>query len=230
MKPLKQAATRERPASLPTAKLTADIRPAGAVPSQQGGTAAPGCALGAKTNPDPTSLIRNLILQKDCRTTPPSPCTPSNCVNVLESYSCTMLKCKSHGMICLRETTIPPGPFVLSEPRESKQPFYNVYNTSLRDQLAKPLRMKYLQKDKNKPSAMTSLQKKVGGTPPSAICRARWGDCANPFRISTYGNKDLKSFRMRTYRKDGRGVGPVARAASTISPRGFLQSPCGQHK
>jgi len=50
------AATRERPASLKTAQPAADIRPAGAVPSQKGGAPAPGCALGAKTNPDPTSL------------------------------------------------------------------------------------------------------------------------------------------------------------------------------
>ena len=94
-----------------------------------GGTATPGCAVAAKTYPDPTSPIRNLILQKDCRTTPPSPCTPSNCVNVLESYSCAMLKVKPHGMILLRKTTIPPGPFVLSEPREPKEPFYNVHDT-----------------------------------------------------------------------------------------------------
>src|SRR5579872_2059807 len=143
---------RERPASLTTAKLTADIRPAGAVPSQQGGTATPGCALGAKTNSDPTSLIRNLILQKDCRTTPPSPCTSFNCINGLESHSCAMPKVKPHGMIFLRKTTIRPASLVLSEPREAKEPFYNVYNTSLPGRLPKPLRMTSLQKEKNKPS------------------------------------------------------------------------------
>ena len=52
---------------------------------------------------------------------------------------------------------------------------------------------------------MILLQKKVGGTPLGDICRAKWGDIGNPFRIRTYGNKDLKSFRMRTYKKHGRG-------------------------
>ena len=184
MKPPKRAAARERPASLPIAKLTADIRSAGAVPSQQVGTVAPGSAVAAKTYPDPTSPIRNLILQKDCRTTPPSPCTPSNCVNVLESYSCAMLKVKPHGMILLRKTTIPPGPFVLSEPREPKEPFYNVHDTISMGRLSKPFRMTSLQKGKNNPPAIISLQKKVGGTP-SAICRARWGDgLPQPVRLA----------------------------------------------
>ena len=77
---------------------------------------------------------------------------------------------------------------------------------------------------------MISLQKKVGGTPQRRIFHVKRGEMGNPFRIRTYGNKELKSFRMRTYKKDGRGWAPGARAASTISPRGFLQSPCGQHK
>ena len=173
MKPPEPAATRERPASLPIADLTADTRPAGAVPSQQGGTVTPGCALAAKTNPDPTSPIRNLILQKDCRTTPPSPCTPFNCINVLDSYSCATLKFKPHGMIFLHKTTIRPGSFALSEPREPKEPFYNVYNASLPDRLSKLFRMTSLRKCKNKPSAIISLQKKVGGTPHGALWGAR---------------------------------------------------------
>ena len=169
MKPPKRAAARERPASLPIAKLTADIRSAGAVPSQQVGTVAPGSAVAAKTYPDPTSPIRNLILQKDCRTTPPSPCTPSNCVNVLESYSCAMLKVKPHGMILLRKTTIPPGPFVLSEPREPKEPFYNVHDTISMGRLSKPFRMTSLQKGKNNPLCNHMLAKKGGGYPVSHL-------------------------------------------------------------
>jgi hypothetical protein len=242
MKPSERRLSRERPASLPTANLTADIRPAGAVPSQQSGTATPGCARGAKTNPDPTSPIRNLILQKDCRTTLPSPCTPFNCINVLESYSCAMLKIKPHGMIFLRKTTIRSASSAPSEPRDPKELFYNVLNTSFPSRLSKPFRMTSLQKGKNKPSAITFLQKKVGGTlhgapqgcakvmvirspafPGSRMILRDFrvltkvpdsGDMANPFRIRTYGNKELKSFRMRTYEKDGRGA-PVARAAST---------------
>jgi hypothetical protein len=162
MKPPERRLARERPASLPTANLTADLRPAEAVPSQQGGTATPGCALGAKTNPDPTSLIRNLILQKDCRTTPPSPCRPFDCINVSESNSCAMPRVKPHRMILLRKKQIRSASFAPSEPREPKEPFYNVYNASSPGGLSKPFRMISLRKVENKPSAMILLQKKWG--------------------------------------------------------------------
>ena len=59
---------------------------------------------------------------------------------------------------------------------------------------------------KKPPTNSTTSLQKVAFFP--AICSARWGDCANPFRIRTYGNKDLKSFRMRTYKKEQEGVGP----------------------
>ena len=36
-------------------------------------------------------------------------------------------------------------------------------------------------------------------------CKLLKAKNALPFRIRTYGNKDLMSFRIRTYEKDGRG-------------------------
>jgi hypothetical protein len=162
MKPPERRLARERPVSLPTANLTAGIRPARAVPSQQCGTATLGCAIDARTNPDPILLIRNLILQKDCRTTPPASCTSFDCINVSESHSCAMLKFKSHGMIFLRKTTIRSASFTPRKRGESKEPFYNVYNTISPSLLSKPFRMISLRKVENKPSAMILLQKKVG--------------------------------------------------------------------
>ena len=52
-----------------------------------------------------------------------------------------------------------------------------------------------------------------GGIFPSHLLCQMVNPVLTPFISTTYGNKDLKSFRMRTYRKDGRGVG--------------LRSPCG---
>ena len=43
----------------------------------------------------------------------------------------------------------------------------------------------------------------------------------NSFRIRTYGLLDLKSFRMRTYENDGRGVGTHAERAHQKTAEGM---------
>ena len=90
---------------------------------------------------------------------------------------------------------------------------------------------------------MILLRKKVGGTLHGApqgrakgmvirsfravtklhLFHAERGDVRNPFRIRTYGNKDLMSFRMRTYKKDGR----ERTTGDTLKPVPLFQCPCG---
>ena len=169
--PIERRLARERPASLPLAKLPAEIRRAGIVPHLSG------------TYPNPSSLIVNLILETDCRKPAPNPCKRPEIITRLESYSCAKRATKSHRMILLYKKMggYPPGIFL--GPMGSRD---------------------------NHPR----------------MCTYEIGQ-AKPFRIRTYGNKDLKSFRMRTYEKEkGEGGSAVLLPAPVWPTLRPALSPC----